>query len=394
MKLLAIETSCDETAVTVLEATGNFPDATYRVLSSELYSQIDIHRDFGGVFPSVAKREHVKIITPLLEKVLSDAGCMQKREADVNAPAAALDFLHEREAPLADALTHFYEQYELADVDAIGVTVGPGLEPALWVGINTARSLSRLYGVPVIPVNHMEGHVLGSLFEDGNTLTHPAFPVLALLISGGHTELIHMPTWGTYEKVGQTRDDAIGEAFDKVARLMGLPYPGGPEVSRLAAVARAKTLPAVAPLPRPMLDSGDLDFSFSGIKTAVRYRIEGQTLSHDEQAALAREFEDAVTEVVAKKVADAATRFNSRSLIVGGGVAANQQIVAALHTLTTQHPTLCACATPPAGLATDNSVMIALAAHAHTEHAVAPAALDTIMARNRYSISDISENRG
>ena len=251
MRILGIETSCDETAVSVVKATGDFPNATYTILGDALFSQVDIHREYGGVFPAVAKREHAKTLVTMLGHALSEAGLQKAHETTLSeAVQAALSDILSHESGLAEELITFLEKYARPNVDLIAVTSGPGLEPALWVGINFARALARVWDIPVVPVNHMEGHVLSSLF-DGSTIPNLTFPSIALLISGGHTELALMHDWTTYELVGQTRDDAVGEAFDKVARMLGLPYPGGPEISRLAREARERTTARGVRAPNP-----------------------------------------------------------------------------------------------------------------------------------------------
>ena len=393
MHILSIETSCDETAVSVVRAIGTFPDATYEILGNALFSQVDIHREFGGVFPAIAKREHAATIVPMLTKALADA------ELLCDATHTLPDALHEslteilpREPTLTEALTKFLEAHDVPEIDLIAVTVGPGLEPALWVGVNFAKALATAWDVPVVPVNHMEGHVLASIYdvERDDQLSAITFPAIALLISGGHTELIAMRTWGEYEKIGETRDDAVGEAFDKVARLMGLPYPGGPEISRLAAEARIKKLPPYkADLPTPMLNSGDLDFSFSGLKTAVRYALEGVTLSDTERMALARDFEDVVATVLLRKTSDAVARTNAGTLIVGGGVASNRYLRERFNAhFLTEFPD-CTVYFPMPGLATDNSVMIALAGHARALGKLAPAgARDLLRADGNRSLAN------
>ena len=199
-------------------------------------------------------------------------------------------------------------------------------------------------------------------------------PLLGLLVSGGHTELILMEDWGTYQKVGQTRDDAVGEAFDKVARLIGLPYPGGPEIGRLAAVARERNLPVFEKLPQPMLHSGDLDFSFSGLKTAVRYAVEGKTLSDDEKKSLARDFEDAAVGVLLSKTKAAIAKYSAVSFILGGGVSANSYLREAILALDTPKSLYGVTVhLPEKSLSTDNSIMIALAGHARLKEALSPA---------------------
>jgi N6-L-threonylcarbamoyladenine synthase len=271
MITLGIETSCDETALCLLE----MKDSTYRVLSNIVHSQIDLHREFGGVFPMLAKREHIKNLPILYEKIINESGISE------------------------------------AMIDRIAVTNGPGLEPALWTGILFAKELGEKLSIPVIPVNHMEGHIF-STFKD---FQPPQFPALALLISGGHTELVYCESFGNYRILGSTVDDAVGEAFDKVARMMNLPYPGGPEISRLAEEARKSNLKKEITLPRPMIHS------------AVLYLLkELGEIDEDKKREIAREFEDAVTEVLISKTHSAIEDNEVRSLLIGGGVVANKHI--------------------------------------------------------------------
>ena len=370
MLILSIETSCDETAVSIVEATGTFPHASYRILGNALFSQVDIHREYGGVFPALAKREHAKTLVPMLTKALAEAQLLTVDEEPLSRETS--EAVHEiliREPGLGEALNVFLEQHAEPRIDLIAVTSGPGLEPTLWVGINFARALAHAWNVPVVPINHMEGHILSSLFN-ADLLPDIIFPAIALLISGGHTELVLMRDWITYERIGETRDDAIGEAFDKVARMLGLPYPGGPEIAKLAQEAREKDYPLFAQLPRPMLDSGDFDFSFSGLKTAVRYAIAEKNLSPQEIASVAREFEDSVTTVLLKKTKMAVEHYGAQTLIVGGGVSANSFIRETFKDQFRREYPMITLYLPPRNLSTDNSVMIALAGHAHIDRAL------------------------
>ena len=240
MKILAIETSCDETAVALLNANGDRHGATFDILGNALNSQIDIHREYGGVFPALAKREHAKNLVPLLEKALLEANLLTP---GVTAFPEDVRALLEREQELATALASLFSRIAMPEIDAIAVTHGPGLEPALWVGVNLARVLATVWEKPLIGVNHMEGHLisaLAELTEKKMSIAETPLPLLGLLISGGHTELVCMEEWLSYSLIGETRDDAVGEAFDKVARMMDLPYPGGPEVSNLAERARER----------------------------------------------------------------------------------------------------------------------------------------------------------
>src|SRR3989338_4818438 len=320
MRILAIETSCDETAIAILECTGDEKSAKFNVLGNALLSQIEIHKEYGGVFPALAKREHAKNLVPILEAAMEEAELLHEdTQAIPEKISATVSEILAREPGLSESFFEFVSECEPPDIDAIAVTAGPGLEPALWVGINFAKALSLVWDRPLVAVNHMEGHVLAALARKykGESIRYKGeileicdvkLPVLALLISGGHTELVLMKEWLEYELVGQTRDDAVGEAFDKVARMLGLPYPGGPEISRLAEQARANLNASSQgstlefKLPRPMIDSGTCDFSFAGLKTAVLYLLkDNPKIKEKDKKHVAKEFEDAVTDVLWKK---------------------------------------------------------------------------------------------
>ncbi|MEK7602101.1 MAG: tRNA (adenosine(37)-N6)-threonylcarbamoyltransferase complex transferase subunit TsaD [Patescibacteria group bacterium] len=372
MKLLAIETSCDETAVSILECTGEANSASFRVLGNALISQIDIHREFGGVFPAVAKREHAKNLVPLLEAALEEAGLLvENKQALDGGLQSEVSTLLEREPELDQAFFALLSEIETPNIDAIAVTAGPGLEPALWVGINFAKALSLIWNKPLIAVNHMEGHLISALAEGGNgsfTITDISFPVLALLISGGHTELLLMKKWGVYERIGETRDDAAGEAYDKVARMLNLPYPGGPEISQLAEHTRhthADEMSANTPtLPRPMLHDPNCDFSFSGLKTAVLYHLKAHPeLSEIERGELAREFEDAVCEVLLAKTCRAIEETNAGTLVLGGGVSVNTNIQRNFQKAFGGSQGGVQLRLPKSELTTDNAIMIGMAGY-------------------------------
>ncbi|MEX1028068.1 MAG: tRNA (adenosine(37)-N6)-threonylcarbamoyltransferase complex transferase subunit TsaD [Candidatus Paceibacterota bacterium] len=366
MKLLSIETSCDETSFALI----NVDDTEVTIHAHNILSQVDVHQEYGGVFPSLAKREHARNAVPLLAKTLAEAnlraGETPRILQDVH---EQITKLLEREEGLADELLAFLAKNPRPDIDAIAVTHGPGLEPTLWVGINLAKALSAVWQTPVIPVNHMEGHLASLLVDDPEQratqklLSFP-FPAIALLVSGGHTELVLIKDWGEYTIIGRTVDDAVGEAFDKVARLLGLSYPGGPEVARLAAQARTETTESPFSLPRPMLNSGDLNFSFSGIKTAVRNGIENQRkktsdglLSDAHKQGIAREFEDAVVETLVTKAERACSEYGALSFLLAGGVAANRHLVSSLQVNNELPPVSVA----PLLLTGDNALMIAVA---------------------------------
>lgn len=368
MQILAIETSCDETGLTIAEVEHTDTQTLVTIHSNALLSQALLHARYGGVYPTLAKREHAKNLTPLLIEALREAGHYE--ETDSNELSQELvgeikDILV-REPELFVQLIVLLGKIKRPNIDAIAVTHGPGLEPALWVGVNFAKVLSLIWDIPIIPTNHMEGHIVAALAsketESTFLLSQPYLPALAILISGGHTELVLMKDWLTYEKIGYTRDDAIGEAFDKSARLLGLPYPGGPEISKLAHAAREESLEQPFSLPRPMLKTQDYDFSFSGLKTAVRNLIEhiGEP-SDKEKKQIARELEDAISDVLITKTQRAIDKYGIKTLIVGGGVSANTHIRSQFESLAQAYPTL-SLFLPTPDLSTDNGVMIALAA--------------------------------
>lgn len=277
MRILAIETSCDETAVAILEGNGD----EIRVVSSLVRSQIDIHQAYGGVVPEVAAREHLEMMLPMLERLVPQDG---------------------------------------AGIDVIAVTHGPGLAPALRVGVETAKALAWSWKKPLVPVCHLEGHIYASWLS-----ATPRFPVLALIVSGGHTELVLMKDHGVFERLGETLDDAAGEAFDKVAKMLGLPYPGGPAVDRLA----EKGNPRAFAFPRAMLDRDDFMFSFSGVKTSVLCELrKNEAKMNDEgfRADIAASFQEAIVDVLVQKAMRAAGKYSPRSIVLAGGVAANVQL--------------------------------------------------------------------
>lgn len=313
MRVLGIETSCDETGVALVE-DGN------RVLAEAVASQEQIHAPFAGVVPELASRQHSRFLPALLQKVLGDASCDPR------------------------------------EIDLIAVTRGPGLAGCLLVGVAYAKALGYALGIPVLGVDHCEAHLYTCYLAGG--VDHPA---VALLVSGGHTLLVRVARPGRYEMLGTTRDDAVGEAFDKVASMLGLPFPGGPAME-----ARAKGRPSgdVAGLPRPLIRSGDLNFSFSGLKTAVLYRLRarsGTPLSEGEIDGLAREFQNAVVEVLVEKAREAVTRARAKSILLAGGVAQNEALREALRRAADEEGVRLVCA--PKRYCTDNGVMVAALGH-------------------------------
>ncbi len=281
MKILAIETSCDETGIALLEASGPVTRPKLKVLENFVASQIKIHQPFGGVVPNIAKREHLKNLPILFKK-------LQKK-------------------------------YPKLKFDIITVTVGPGLEPALWTGITFAQSLAKEYNVPLIGANHLEGHLYSFLLSD-KIKSSNIFPAVALIVSGGHTIILKLDSFSQWKRLGETRDDAAGEAFDKVARLLELSYPGGPQIESLAKKGNAH---AIA-FPRPMLHDKNYDFSFSGLKTSVLYYMREHADAN--KADVAASFQEAALDVLTKKTARAAQAFGARSIMLSGGVAANKAL--------------------------------------------------------------------
>ena len=369
MKILAIETSCDETAISIIEAQGDTEHLQFKVLCHLISSQIALHAKWGGVVPSLAKREHAHNLLPLLLESLYDSGLVNPKQKKVRSnltiqEAARVRQILEREPELLDLFLQHLPAVKPPAIDLIVVTQGPGLEPALWVGINLAKALSFVWHIPVIPVNHLEGHilsVLATLDKKQSKINNVKFPVLSLLISGGHTELIFSKDWLHYQTIGQTRDDAVGEAFDKVARILGLSYPGGPEISRLADLASGHP---PEKLPRPMISSNDYDFSFSGLKTAVLYLVKKiSPLSQINRVEIAREFQQAIIEVLITKTSRAIKQYHPHTLIIGGGVVANKTLRERFDKVIKQHFPSVKLLVPDLSLATDNATMIALAGY-------------------------------
>jgi len=319
--MLGIETSCDETSASVLSGAGDEVAMESLVILSQ-----DVHRVFGGVVPEIASRQHLTAIVPVVTRAIADAG-----------------------------LT-------LDDIDAVAVTHAPGLVGALLVGVSFAKALAFGRGIPCVGVHHMEGHLFATALEHRGAVP----PFTALLVSGGHTLLIDVEAWGRYRMLGRTRDDAAGEAFDKVAKLIGLPYPGGPHVERLAATGD----PSRFRFARPMLKRNQLpgdgdyyDVSFSGLKTAVLHAVRAGT--EDDRPDIARGFHDALVETLVEKTARAVEQFGRERVVLGGGVAGNRTLATAMQArMNRLGATVYA---PSARLATDNAAMIARAGLFHFE---------------------------
>jgi N6-L-threonylcarbamoyladenine synthase len=317
MIILSIETSCDDTGVAILKTEKK----KLRVLSNVISSQVKLHAKYGGVYPSLAKREHQKNLPAVFKKALKEAGSPK--------------------------------------IDAIAVTIGPGLEPCLWTGVNFAKDLAEKMKLQIIPINHIEGHILTNFIN--KTV---AFPAMCLVVSGGHTQIILMSGFGKYEILGETRDDAAGECFDKTARILGLGYPGGPIVADEA--AKAKSRKFKINLPRPMMKQNNYDFSFSGLKTAVLYdsknRSKKESQSKEYIQEMCAEIQNTVIDVLISKTLKAARDFKVKTLILAGGVSANEELRERFKKeLKTKNYRLNFMA-PEKNLCTDNAVMVAVAA--------------------------------
>jgi len=329
MKILAIETSCDDTGIAIIKAGKN---GSFKVLSSIVSSQVEIHKKYGGVYPMLAKREHQKNLMPVLKEALKKAKL----------------------------------SYKKPDIDLIAVTNGPGLEPCLWTGVNFAKSLAHSWAVSITPVNHIEAHILVNFLYK-----KPSFPAICLVVSGGHTQLILMKDIGKYKILGETRDDAAGECFDKTARILGLGYPGGPEIAKQAEKMKEVGLPAGSPtspkLPRPMINTKDYDFSFSGLKTAVLYdyknRAEKTKKNREYIKAMAAEIQQAIIDVLLKKTIKAAKDFRAKTIILGGGVSANKELRKQFAKKIKKELPGTEYLMPDASLSTDNALMATMAGY-------------------------------
>jgi len=318
MRILGIETSCDETATSIIKVTSRGFEVERHLVSS----QVDIHAKYGGVVPEVAARQHTEAMIPILQE------CFGRK---------------------------FFEK----DIDLIAVTQGPGLITSLLVGIETAKALSFAWRKPILGVNHLEGHLYSSWLESEELeiSAKDIFPAIVLIVSGGHTELLLMSDHGKYKKIGGTRDDAVGEAFDKVAKLLGLGYPGGPIISERAVEGNPREID----FPRPMLNTKNFDFSFSGLKTAVRYHVQDKKLRERDVNDITASFQEAVVDVLVQKSLRAVEKYQAKSLIMGGGVAANKRLRKEMLVAADRQGVKFFC--PKMKYAGDNATMIALAAY-------------------------------
>jgi len=373
MNILAIETSCDDTCASVIKASDK-KKFNFDILSNIVSSQIKVHRKYGGVYPTLAKREHQRNLVPVLTQALKQAKLLKiskstgRPQADSpedcfliskqipNSKLQILNSILEREPELLKKLSIFLQKYQKPEIDLIAVTIGPGLEPCLWTGINFVKALSCHWDLPIVPINHIEAHIFANLLpqislkskikkepwarlrQQKSKIKNQKidFPAVCLVVSGGHTQLILMKNIGKYKILGETRDDAAGECFDKTARILGLGYPGGPAIaSEATKLAENSSLPTggelfSVKLPRPMLNTKDYDFSFSGLKTAVLYNFKKQPVkvrkSKKYIQEMCYEIQQAIIDVLIKKTIKAAKSYKAKTIILGGGVTANREL--------------------------------------------------------------------
>ncbi len=342
MTVLGIETSCDETAAAIVVRDDTTKQLN--LLSNIVASSLSLHAKTGGIIPEIAAREQVKYIIPVINEAL-------ERGINYNIYSA--------------------EKNSVPPLDAIAVTFGPGLIGSLLVGVETAKTLALIWNKPIIPVNHLYGHIYANLLSTTaeNKSKKINFPAIALVVSGGHTDLVLMESYQTKKVIGGTRDDAAGEAFDKIGRLLNLPYPAGAMISQLATLGN----PQAFNFPRPMINSSDFDFSFSGLKTAVLNLIKKENFNfQDEKFAqenkqllydICASAEEAIIEVLVKKTVRAIDHYNAKSLLVGGGVAANEKLKLKLQTILKNRKKTITLSIPPKSLCTDNAAMIAAASY-------------------------------
>jgi N6-L-threonylcarbamoyladenine synthase len=328
MKILAIETSCDDTGIAVLEVKG-VKNPSFKALSNIIASQIEVHKQYGGVYPMLAKREHQKNLPIVLEKALRDAKILNPKK----------------------------------EINLIAVTNGPGLEPCLWTGVNFAKALSEKWQIPIVPVNHIESHILVNFLNTKPYALNPnSFPAIALVVSGGHTQIILVEKIKKYKILGETRDDAAGECFDKCAKILGLGYPGGPIISQLATKLVGR--PTSHRLPRPMFNTKDYDFSFSGLKTAVLYAWQKVEQKNDQlKIQFSAEVQQAIIDVLIKKTIKAAKDYKVKSIILGGGVSANKELRTQLEGKIKKEIPNTKYIVPNPALSTDNGLMVAIAGY-------------------------------
>ncbi len=346
-KILAIETSCDETSASIIEFKEfSNKKLKLKIINNIVSSQIRLHAKYGGVYPELASREHNKNIIPVIQKTL----CLNNKPRSLKQSSNLIT-------------------KQLENIDYLAVTTTPGLIGSLLVGVNTVKTLSYITNKPVIPINHLSGHIYAN-FIDIDINNQPKFPLLSLVVSGGHTSLYYMKDHFQFELIGETIDDAAGEAYDKVAKMLNLGYPGGPIIDAYASkfkISKPKKLQITnyKPknlFPRPMLNSKDFNFSFSGLKTSVLYYLRGKKITKKFQEKVAYEFQEAATDVLVTKTLKAAQKYKVKSILLGGGVAANSRLREKIESQTIDYNLQTNIFIPPVKYCTDNAAVIGAAA--------------------------------
>jgi len=401
MKVLGIETSCDDTGIAILEMEGPCFPPSIQIKANLVSSQVKIHRPWGGVVPTLAKREHQKNLLPLLKKSLDRINQLHPEKTVLSrSKKESLTKIFFKSEKWLKVISLFLQSYRPPNIDLIAVTQGPGLAPALWAGVNFAQALSFGWGLPLVPVNHLEAHFLSSwLPENGIPRPKPVFPLIALIVSGGHTQLVFADRFSHYQLIGETRDDAAGECFDKTARLLGLGYPGGSPIAQAAEKWQTiisqprKNIPAVIEdisLPRPMIQAKNFDFSFAGLKTAVSYLHQRLPLTVKNSffypLKMADEIQQAINDVLLKKMVRAARDFRVKGIVLSGGVSANQQLRERLAEKCKENRLLFF--RPPLAFAMDNAAMIALTGYCHQQEAVPLCRIPGLQAEANLSLAE------
>ncbi|MBU4299145.1 tRNA (adenosine(37)-N6)-threonylcarbamoyltransferase complex transferase subunit TsaD [Patescibacteria group bacterium] len=402
MIILGIETSCDDTCISLIKSKIQNPKSktkgiNFEILSNVVSSQVKIHQKYGGVYPFLAKREHQRNLPIVFDKALLKAGFVNPKSQIPNPKQIPLS----RKRKFSRNLN---SKFQIPNIDLIAVTVGPGLEPCLWTGINFAKELAKKLKIPLVPVNHLEAHILANFIGEKSKIQNPKskiqnpkskiiFPAICLVVSGGNTQLILMRGIGQYKILGETRDDAAGECFDKCARILGLGYPGGPAIAKLAKPDRGRASVefgksdrgrASVKLPRPMIYQKNYDFSFSGLKTAFLYKVKSEkhapyrtkgsgaglkVKSYEFKRAMAAEVQQAIIDVLIYKTIKAAKDYKAKSIILGGGVAANDELRRQFQSNVKCQMSNVKFLVPAKKLCADNAAMIAATAFFHREKA-------------------------
>ncbi len=366
MIILGIDTSCDDTSIGIIKAQNN--KGNFKILSNIISSQVNIHKKYGGVYPMLAKREHQKNLVFVFKKALKKANLLKikNKKLEKDNKIQIIEKILSKEEILKNELIKFLEKYEKPKIDILSVTTGPGLDPCLWVGLNFTKSLSYYWEIPIVPANHIESHILVNFLDFNFKEINSFFPAVSLIVSGGHTQIILIKNIGKYKILGETLDDAAGECFDKTARILNLEYPGGPKIAEKAKKIKNKNLKYNISLPRPMINSKNYDFSFSGLKTAVLYKTlkDKNNLKNEKYIEeMCWEIQQSVIDVLIKKTIKAAKDYKAKAIFLGGGVSANNELRRQFKEKIKQEKLKINFFVPPKDLCTDNGIMVAISGY-------------------------------